>query len=802
MTEFNEREYQAVIFGALLHDIGKFYQRALGKGKGDHQQLGMECYEKYFAETLSTLLSVEERDVVINAINNHHHYAEFITTADGLSAGTDRIELADYETGATARERLRAVFQKISLGNHTPIDEYRYNLKPLSLKKEDIFPQKIIDNTILTGEYEELWNNYSSELAKLPTNNLSLYINSLYHLLWKYTWCVPSAVYKSEPDISLFDHLKTTAAIAGCLYVNKMSSKKEEKEFLVFASDFSGIQNFIYKIARVQGVGGIAKRLRGRSFYLSLLQEMMGLYILRQLHFSMPHMLMCGGGRFEMLLPNTPFILRDLNNMSAKINKWLIEEYLGELGLVTAYVEANQESIKSYSDILKVLDEKLSIAKKNKYIDNFNDTNFWIESKDIKRLIRVCRSCNTTLVEKGINDEICDLCGQHKKIGEQLPESKTDYIAYLSQPNNSVKGIEITFGEFGSVYLLPERTYNDKLFELQELISIQRVNDTAGIFKFIGNVAPVAREDFEQKTEEDEQDGKNVAKEGNVLTFETMADMSVGDKRIGVLKMDVDYLGIIFAIGLIDETKERQKSISRVASLSRSMDWFFAGYLNEICKIVFEKWKDNAHQAGWNDKADKIENIFYIVYSGGDDLLIIGPWSEIPKLAKKIRDEFKEYTCNNSDINLSAGIYLCKPKFPINISSTMAGEELGKSKDSGRSRITFFGDTVMWNESDSECGFNELLDFGEFLYDALTAENANNKLPRGFVHGLLKKHKQYKGGQDPKFIPAVIYQLTRNVRNDELRKVLKSKLITDKNKYFKNLKIPASYALLKSRKGE
>lgn len=38
----DQREYQTVVLAALLHDVGKFYQRALGKGKGNHQQLGDE----------------------------------------------------------------------------------------------------------------------------------------------------------------------------------------------------------------------------------------------------------------------------------------------------------------------------------------------------------------------------------------------------------------------------------------------------------------------------------------------------------------------------------------------------------------------------------------------------------------------------------------------------------------------------------------------------------------------------------------------------------------------------------------
>lgn len=803
MSEINQREYQTVILGALLHDVGKFYQRGLGRGKGDHQQLGDECFENYFAEKLSILLSQDEIGKIRSAINNHHGYEEFITIADGLSAGFDRIALEDDETGDPLKERLQSVFQKVSLGNHNLENNYRHHLEPLSLDRKHMFPMVIPSDTSLKGEYEDLWKKFVKELNNISTSNLSFYINSLYHLLWKYTWCIPSAAYKDEPDISLFDHLKTTAAIAGCMFVKRKSDEKDEKEFLLLRGDLSGIQKFIYKIASSQGVKGVSKRLRGRSFYLSLLQDVIATYLLNNLSLSIPQLLFCGGGRLEILLPNTNAIRENIDRLSTQINKWLFKEYGGDLGLVLSWVVADRNGIMKYSDLLNDLSDQLTIKKKRKFIRLSEEDYFWLESRTSREEIRVCRSCNTTLVAKGKNEEICALCEKHNEIGEKVP--KTSHIAFLSKPNNTITGVEVSFGEFGIVYLLGE--YPEKYNKLSEVLLIQEINKVDSVFRFIGNTAPKVLKTFEQETEE-EEDGKKQVTEGNVLTFETMADMSIGDKRIGILKMDVDYLGLIFAIGL----SEKQKSISRITTLSRGMEWFFNGYLNEICKTVFEDWKLNAYKAGWAEKADMIENIFYIVYSGGDDLLIIGPWSEIPKLAQAIKNEFKAYTCNNSDINLSAGIYFCKPKFPISISAKKAGEQLEVSKNGGRNRITCFGDTVKWSDKNGKLGFDQLFDFGETLYKAISKEENKERLPRSFVHGLLRKHKQYEEGRDKNYIPAIIYQLERNVKNTAkikttegekgLKEYLKEKLITDKNGYFQKIKIPASYALLKSRKEE
>lgn len=804
MDVFNQREYQIVILGALLHDIGKFYQRALGKGKGNHQQLGDDCFEEYFSEKLSDILSQDDVETIRSAINNHHGHVEFITRADGLSAGLDRIALEEDETGDPLKELLQSVFQKVSIGKHQITDNYRHYLNPLSTDRNSVFPYEINKNYSLQDEYRNLWEKFVKELNNLSTTSLSLYINSLYYLLWKYTWCIPSAVYKSEPDISLFDHLKTTAALVGCMFVKKRSAEKEEKEFLLLGGDISGIQNFIYKITSAQGIKGVSKRLRGRSFYLSLLQEIVANYILNKLSLSIPHLLFSGGGRFEILMPNTNIMRDKIKEISTQINKYLFQDYGGELGFVLSVVEAGRDEIIDYSGLLKKLDDELSVQKKNKFNEFLEEKGFWIEDRGIKDEIRVCRSCNSTLVKKGVNEEICDLCEDHKKIGSLLP--KSDYIAFLSKPNKLIKGFEILFNNLGCVHLLASDEYKEEYNNLEEVLSIQKINEVKGIFRFIGNTAPAANENFKQETEEEDEGEIKLAKKGNVLTFETIADMSIGDKRLGVLKMDVDYLGLLFGIGL----PKGQKSISRIAALSRSIDWFFSGYLNEICKTGFEEWRKNAHKAGWGEKADKIENIFYVVYSGGDDLLIIGPWSEIPKLAKAIRDEFKAYTCNNADINLSAGIFLCKPKFPVSISAKKAGEQLENSKDNGRNRMTCFSDTVQWTGDDSACGFDQLLDFGESLYEAVSTENADNRLPRGFVHGLLRKHKQFEEGKDMNYIPAIIYQLERNVKksaqinineNEEsLKAFLMEKLVTDKDGYFKKIKIPASYALLKSRK--
>ncbi|MEK6590951.1 MAG: type III-A CRISPR-associated protein Cas10/Csm1, partial [Nitrospinota bacterium] len=493
MNEKEKRECQTVILGALLHDVGKFYQRGLEKGRGDHQHLGDECFEEYFAEGLSILLSQDEIEIIRSAINNHHGHSEFITIADCLSAGMERIErikLEDEEHGDPTKERLQSVFENVSLGNNKETNEFTYPLKSLSLKRDELFPDKIPEQS-LKEEYKGLCGDFVAEIKNIPTFSLHSYLNTLYSILQKYTWCIPSAAYKHEPDISLFDHLKTTAAIAGCLYHNKRSGNKAEKEFLLVAGDISGIQNFIYRIAKSQGMGGISKRLRGRSFYLLLLQEVIARYIIEKVGLFSTNILFCGGGRFELLLPNTEATHSILTNARQEINRWLFDEYGSELGIVIEWVETDGNGLGDYGSLLEQIDENLSTAKKRKFNTLFGESSFWHEKEETG--IRICKVCSISKVED--DKKPCEWCKQHKEIGEKLP--KMGYLIFASSDEKLGDSLfEIPFSQFGIVYIIPKETFLKDNWLKMDIQKINNLDNLKTGFRFIGNTASIAKEPF------------------------------------------------------------------------------------------------------------------------------------------------------------------------------------------------------------------------------------------------------------------------------------------------------------------
>ncbi|MCX7884664.1 MAG: hypothetical protein N2448_06505 [Caloramator sp.] len=75
----------------------------------------------------------------------------------------------------------------------------------------------------LKQAYKKLWDEFSNIISGEKD------IERIYYILKEYTSKIPSAYYYSSPDISLFSHLNTTAAIAICIY--KQFEEDIEKRF-------------------------------------------------------------------------------------------------------------------------------------------------------------------------------------------------------------------------------------------------------------------------------------------------------------------------------------------------------------------------------------------------------------------------------------------------------------------------------------------------------------------------------------------------------------------------------------------
>jgi CRISPR-associated protein Csm1 len=148
-------------------------------------------------------------------------------------------------------------------------------------------------------------------------------------------------------------------------------------------------------------------------------------------------------------------------------------------------------------------------------------------------------------------------------------------------------------------------------------------------------------------------------KESAHWEFDDFASNTTGIERLGVLRMDVDNLGQLFIRGFRWADKQVMGSLSRVATLSRQLDFFFSGHLMHLLR---------------DDQRTQI------IYAGGDDLFLIGSWDGLPHVARKIQQSFSRYAAENPDFTISGGMAMVHGKYPISHAAELAGEAEERAK--------------------------------------------------------------------------------------------------------------------------
>ena len=206
--------------------------------------------------------------------------------------------------------------------------------------------------------------------------------------------------------------------------------------------------------------------------------------------------------------------------------------------------------------------------------------------------------------------------------------------------------------------------------------------------------------------------GGNEIDQKNIPTFEDMCE-NKNLSLLGVLRMDVDNLGLIVQQGIPSE----RATLSRYAALSRSFDYFFSGYLNTI-------WKEVAPEQS------------FIIYSGGDDVFIVGSWDVTIQLAERIKNDFSAYTCGSPVFTLSGGIAILSPKYPIMKGAVESAEEESAAKNhlcqgATKNSISFMDMPLNWDME-----YKVVKELKTTLYDMLV----DKQLPKSFLSKVLLHH--------------------------------------------------------------
>jgi CRISPR-associated protein Csm1 len=264
----------------------------------------------------------------------------------------------------------------------------------------------------------------------------------------------------------------------------------------------------------------------------------------------------------------------------------------------------------------------------------------------------------------------------------------------------------------------------------------------------------------EQGLWEEEEGGR---KEDDPLTLAELAELSTGAKYLGALMLDADRMGEAFATGFVDAKGTDHSSPSRIASLSRMLELFFAGEVLEFIKNP----KTYASRLGWDnlkaqEKARRYP-LIYSVYAGGDDLFLLGPWDVLLEFALDLEALYQAFT-RHEKLTLSGGFVLVNPSLPIPLLAEAVQEAEKAAKASGRDRLHLFGQSVPWAE------LRGLVDWVKDFRKHLNAESKAG-LTSALAYRLLRLWRQHQQQEDPaqrmRYKPLLAYTLRE--RNEEIR---------------------------------
>lgn len=811
-----ERIVNAALAG-LLHDVGKFPGRASPNAGGRHTEAGASFVRTY-SPTPNRLVEEAVRYHSLPEAGDRQapDLARLIRLADRLAAG-------DFNgTGgqSSPTDHLEPILAGVELIEDAVDAPWYYQPAVLALDRDHIFPHEG-SGSGLKDDYYALGQEMEAELTRWKNaegwshQTADAYLTTLLAILQRYLSFVPASSSRPDdeddtvwPDVSLYNHLKVTAAIAACLVdtispseADKLDPAQQPLATLV-RGDFSGIQGFIYRItqpATDAEYDHVSKRLRGRSFYLSLLGEVVADWLVRQLGLPATNILFVGGGQFDLLIP-----LGHKDKLASRLKQikdWLLASFYGELDLQFAATDLAANDFGDMRRAYQALTRGLEQEKSTKWRDHLFEDGFLISDTE---LYHRCPICHLTPMD---DPRVRPVCREHDAIGKRLPE--TTHLAFvykdssLAWPGNCVT---VGFEAFDlTVGLLRADEVEPLLASAKATIRLFTLNPTtapfvrparsnlAQSFSFMANEAPVATAFLEKGSMQ------SAIYPEQILHFDAIAQLSTGAKRLGILKADVDRLGLLFREGLAsDNDATLRPTFGRVMALSSALDLFFAGWLKNVCDQVFDDWRTEQQALGneahpWTGK---IDGLFYVMYAGGDDLFIIGPWDTTLKLAQQLQMEFTEYACRNANVTLSAGVVQVKARYPVQRFAGLVDEAESQAKEGGRNKVTAFGETVAWR-SEQNGGLAELLDLGDQLKDKM----ATNELPRTLLHdlGRLYRGHQQPGEKDlkPMWTPRLFYTMARRL-SEATREELREPLMRAMTQH--TILIPVSYASLVTRK--
>ena len=312
-------------FCGLLHGLGKLAFRA----------------DKTAADLLAALPDTPEWAAVRGGAAAGSDAARFAAFARSLSVTADT---PAAEPASTRCRPLRSIFSHLN-GEHPG-----YSVP--AARPDGALHDPVQDAPdIPAAVYRELYQELTGQLTGLQFSPAQA--NALLGLLESQCSALPASTAREEDrDISLYDQLKLTAALAACVseylqqadafsLLDTPAELRREPAFLLYTTDFSRIQRFIYTVH----TEGALRSLRSRSFFLELLMEHYTDELLDGCGLTRTNIIYSGGGHCYLLLPNTATVQQTLADWNRAFNGWLNEQFGVQLFLANGWTPCSANDL-------------------------------------------------------------------------------------------------------------------------------------------------------------------------------------------------------------------------------------------------------------------------------------------------------------------------------------------------------------------------------------------------------------------------------------------------------------------------
>ncbi len=686
-------------FQAITSFFEKFYNSL--KKENDriytfqNEIFSKEKIDKYFYITQKFLSELDiEHARLSRHLNDENKYKDFtknivnilklISTSDKSKTWVDRQKLNKKD-----------IYFKISTFHTDKIEEIikgknQTNLEQIYL---DLFDRLKNVNTFIINQK----NNKLLEKKDYEKNIFNFYISSLRAIFYRYLFFLPSDVQEEYPFSSLFEHMEAVASLSFSKYLTYLNSQDKDennkRNIRLLLVDFQGIQKFIFDLGTQKEV---LKRLKGKSFYVSLLLEDIKTFIFNFLDIPIVNLLIDGGGKFIIALPDIDKTKKDdldLKTLKKILEEKIFEKFETDINVNLALSEPLE--LKDITSKIKdLLTEKIKQAKNQPFSnlalnkDNHDtDINIWNQkifktyyTQDLK--LKTCKTCLKVYKSFDKNTQTCPTCIDLKKIASFLKDTK--YLFFIKKEaldQNIDKSLPIIDVLNYKVAFIKNNKDIQKIKELN--LQIQKI-------VLLNNLELIYKDKTNKKNKLKFTEFSNILHQFPIIDFSFIANYTpdkdleniAKNEYLALLKGDIDNLGLLFKTGInkVYEDlglgiKNKNYKLSLIKTLSESIKFFFEIYINEKVKKQYPN--------------------IYIVYSGGDDFVLFGKWDELIEFTKEMYQDFKIYVSENPSVHFSTSINLFHKTTPFKYIFQKAEENLDKAKDNkNKDSINIFDVTV------------------------------------------------------------------------------------------------------------